>query len=113
MFLILIYLAIPFSLISAGIVFVTSSLIRARYLHSFLVYLSVRIESLMTQPRFQVPNLRVETINKGVVRTDSMKQGLAWGLTRRGQESSIKAQNYGLLLLFFPHIGHLKCYTPL
>lgn len=120
MFLILIYLAIRFSLISAGIVFVTSSLIRARYLHSFLVYLSVRIESLVTQPRFQVPNnLRVETIavvilmNKGVGRADSMKQGLAWGLTRRGQESSIKAQNYGLLLLFFIDIGHLKCYTPL
>lgn len=53
----------------------------------------------MTQPCFQVPNnLRVETItvvilmNIGVVRTDSMKQGRACGLTRRGQGSSIKAE---------------------
>ena len=74
----------------------------------------------MTQPCFQVPNnLQVETItvvilmNIGVVRTDSMKQGRVCGLTRRGQGSSIKEQNYELLLLLFPDLGHLKCYTPL
>ena len=52
-------------------------------------------------------------INARAIRAYSRKKGYACGMTKKGQNSSVKGHNCGFLPLIFPKLGHLECNSPL
>ena len=46
-----------------------------------------------------------------IFRAYSRKQGHAFSIIKKGQESPVKGQNLEFLPLIFPNLGHLECYT--